>query len=194
MGAKGLRNADKEGWIGQRFGRQRGSEIPVRKVGLARTVLSNLPYRNFGAPWLPKACPVQPSLPEFRSSLAPKGLSNPTFLTGLSEPLGSKRPPSELQMSQEATNGFWIAKTAPRGPSGTSIWAPRSPNWTPRSPNLRPKNLPRSTFWRPEIHISIKCQKKPFFLAKRVPKTVHFGDFLAPFFAGENGFHFDSKF
>ena len=118
------------------------------------------------------------------------------FLGGLLAPSGrqdgSKRPPSGLQMSQEATKrlpraGFWIAKTAPRGPSGTSIWAPRSPNWTPRSPNLGPKNLPRGTFWRPEIHISIKCQKNPFFLAKRVPQTLHFGGFLEPFLRGKMG-------
>ena len=113
------------------------------------------------------------------------------FLGGLLAPSGrqdgSKRPPSELQMSQEATNGFWIAKTAPRGPSGTSIWAPRSPNWTPRSPNLGPKNLPRGTFWKPEIHISIKCQKNQFFLAKRVPKTLHFGGFLEPILRGKMG-------
>ena len=120
--------------------------------------------------------------------------------------VGPKWPPGWLQEAakwapdvprgQEKAAKSWLLdrQNVPRGPSGTSIWAPRSPNWTPRSPNLGPKNLPRSIFWRPEIHISIKCQKNQFFLAKRVPKTLHFGGFLEPFFAGENGFNFDSKF
>ena len=78
------------------------SKIPIRKVGLDSPSQSNFPSRNFGAPlahpfrnfdapWLPKDCLIQPSLPEFRSLLAPTGLSNPTFLIGISKPLASQR-------------------------------------------------------------------------------------------------------
>ena len=77
------------------------SKIPIRKVGLDSPSQSNFPSRNFGAPlahpfrnfdapWLPKDCLIQPSLPEFRSLLAPTGLSNPTFLIGISDSLGSE--------------------------------------------------------------------------------------------------------